>query len=197
MQLRRQSMQNADHGLPFSVVVTSIVRMSALNPASKSSDTTYGTLKSTIWTTIEANVGIWCACGPTLRGPFAALFPRIFSRSSGADSEWPPSGNRALVSIGGFVRQKAALPKQDTSGHSGSESKPERKLPYAGSEMTRASTRTFGSQDAIMSFGKDDDGTISVPLNTMSKKMAVDIELGDDQRLAAAATSAGKVLAPR
>ncbi|MCJ1481570.1 hypothetical protein MMC06_001729 [Schaereria dolodes] len=61
------------------VCVTSILRMITLNPASKSTDQTYGTLISTTWTTIEANTGIICANLPVLKAPLSMLFPRLFN----------------------------------------------------------------------------------------------------------------------
>jgi len=66
----------------FSVCITSILRMTTLNASSKSLDQTYGTLNSTIWTTIEANTGIICACLPMLKAPLTALFPNLFPRGT-------------------------------------------------------------------------------------------------------------------
>lgn len=61
----------------------SLVRaLLCLNTGSKAKDQTYGTLNSTIWTTIEANTAIICACLPMLKSPLAALFPRLFPRGS-------------------------------------------------------------------------------------------------------------------
>ncbi|MCJ1477259.1 hypothetical protein MMC13_005930 [Lambiella insularis] len=68
------------------VCVTSVLRMTTLNVASKSNDQTYGTLISTTWTTIELNTGIICACMPMLRGPLSWLFPRLFMSMSANDS---------------------------------------------------------------------------------------------------------------
>lgn len=60
--------------------------MTTLNVASKSVDQTYGTLISSIWTTIELNTGIICACMPMLRAPLSWLFPRLFINMSGNHS---------------------------------------------------------------------------------------------------------------
>ena len=76
--------------------------------------------------------------------------------------------------------QNATCRAQESLQGSGSHRGGSRALPYASSDVTRASTRTFGSQDAIMHFGKDEEeGTISIPLNTISKKTEVDIEFGE------------------
>lgn len=56
--------------------------MGTLKPSSQSQDQTYGTLISTIWTTIEASTAIICACLPMLKAPLAHLFPRLFPRGS-------------------------------------------------------------------------------------------------------------------
>ncbi|MCJ1265316.1 hypothetical protein MMC22_005192 [Lobaria immixta] len=64
------------------VCVTSILRMTTLESGSKSKDQTYGTFTSTVWTTIEANTGIICACLPMLRGPLSHIFPRLFLRGT-------------------------------------------------------------------------------------------------------------------
>ena len=56
--------------------------MTTLGSASRGLDQTRDTLLSTIWTTVEANTGIICACLPMLRTPLSRVFPRIFLRSS-------------------------------------------------------------------------------------------------------------------
>ena len=69
--------------------------MTTLDISSKSNDQTYGTLNSTIWTTVEANTGIICACLPMLKKPLSCLFPHAFPRQSG-NSSYPSSGFRTL-----------------------------------------------------------------------------------------------------
>lgn len=67
--------------------------MTTLKTGSKAKDQLYGTLNSTIWTTIESNTAIICACLPMLKSPLAALFPRLFPRASG--EEYSNSSNAA------------------------------------------------------------------------------------------------------
>ncbi|KAL9610501.1 MAG: hypothetical protein Q9167_004810 [Letrouitia subvulpina] len=67
-------------------MVTSVLRMTTLKVSSKAMDATYGTMVSTLWTTVETNTAIVCACLPTLKAPLAKWFPRLFSRSSGSSS---------------------------------------------------------------------------------------------------------------
>ena len=70
-------------GLGVFVFATSILRMTTLEVSSKAPDTTYGTLKSTMWTTIEASTAIVCACLPMVRTPIQRFFPRLFPSSYG------------------------------------------------------------------------------------------------------------------
>lgn len=89
----------------FSVCITSILRMTTLNSSSKSTDRTYGNLNSTIWTTIEANTGIICACLPMLKAPLTALFPKLFPRGSYSGDYYCENSNAA--------RRPAGKPSSD------------------------------------------------------------------------------------
>ena len=81
----------ADH---CSVCVTSILRMTTLDTSSKSKDQTYGSLNSTVWTTVESNTAIICACLPMLKLPLTLACPRLFPRSRGyASDATPPHRN--------------------------------------------------------------------------------------------------------
>jgi hypothetical protein len=83
-------------GLGVFVFATSILRFTTLDPASKAHDTTFGTLKSTMWTTIEASTAVVCACLPMIRTPIQRLFPRIFPTKygSGTGTVSPAPGAR-------------------------------------------------------------------------------------------------------
>lgn len=60
-----------------SICVTSILRMTTLESGSKAKDQIYETFTSTVWTTLEANTGIICACLPMLNGFLSRFFPRL------------------------------------------------------------------------------------------------------------------------
>ncbi|OQD95217.1 hypothetical protein PENSOL_c021G01676 [Penicillium solitum] len=75
------------------VVVTSIVRMQTLDFSSTSPDPTYD-IASSVWTMLEENVAITCACLPMMWMPLARLFPSLFSLDSGTDS-YGSSGARS------------------------------------------------------------------------------------------------------
>ncbi|KAI1080746.1 hypothetical protein F5B20DRAFT_93426 [Whalleya microplaca] len=94
------------------VTVTSILRMQTLDFSSTSSDPTYD-ITSSIWTVIEDNVALICACLPMCKGVLNWLFPTIFqsssshtgSKSSGTgascsnNSSWTPGrGDRGRLS---------------------------------------------------------------------------------------------------
>ncbi|KND89528.1 hypothetical protein TOPH_05903 [Tolypocladium ophioglossoides CBS 100239] len=65
------------------VTVTSIMRCTTLNFSTTSPDSTYD-ITSTLWTMIEENVAIICACLPMCRMVLAWIFPKTFSNASSA-----------------------------------------------------------------------------------------------------------------
>lgn len=84
--------------------------MTTLKTGSKAKDQLYGTVNSTIWTTIEANTAIVCACLPMLKSPLAALFPRLFPR--GSVDEYSNTSNAARrrgAYIGGIFLRISTL----------------------------------------------------------------------------------------
>ncbi|KAI9816883.1 MAG: hypothetical protein M1827_001528 [Pycnora praestabilis] len=83
------------------VCVTSVLRMTTLDLSSKSTDATLGTLKSTIWTTIEPNVGIICACLPMLKSPLSFFLPSLFA------SPPPPATTPRLTTRGSHLSHAA------------------------------------------------------------------------------------------
>ncbi|KAK2763950.1 hypothetical protein FQN54_009569 [Arachnomyces sp. PD_36] len=83
----------------FHVCVTSIIRTTVVAQTTADGgkkDITWDFIPRSIWTLIEANMGIICACLPILKGPIVRFFPRVFQattsksngayRSSGGDS---------------------------------------------------------------------------------------------------------------
>lgn len=62
-----------------SVTVVSIVRLQSLVNFSNSSNPTWDNLLVSQWSTIEVNVGIICACMPTLRLILLKIFPALSS----------------------------------------------------------------------------------------------------------------------
>ncbi|RYP05796.1 hypothetical protein DL764_003565 [Monosporascus ibericus] len=74
------------------VTITSIQRMRTLAFSSTSPDPTYD-VASSVWTVIEQNVAVICACLPMCRCLLARLFPSVFDRaastSASSSSSWP------------------------------------------------------------------------------------------------------------
>ncbi|KAL4793361.1 hypothetical protein BDV19DRAFT_380158 [Aspergillus venezuelensis] len=61
------------------VCVTSICRLLSLKKISDSSDPTYDNVGAATWSAIECNVGIICACLPTLRPLVSRIIPQLLS----------------------------------------------------------------------------------------------------------------------
>ncbi|KAH8689164.1 putative plasma membrane protein Pth11-like protein [Talaromyces proteolyticus] len=59
------------------VCITSILRLSSLNIATSHHDITWNSISSSIWTIIESNLGIICACLPALQPIISGIFPCI------------------------------------------------------------------------------------------------------------------------
>lgn len=79
-------------GLGIIVCVASISRLTTLYSSAYGSDATAGSFVSTIWTTIEAGLGIICANLPMLRTPLQRLFPKLFPSRPGTGQESGSSG---------------------------------------------------------------------------------------------------------
>ncbi|KAM0276122.1 hypothetical protein ACHAQH_007048 [Verticillium albo-atrum] len=74
------------------VTVTSIMRSTTLKFSTKTPDITYD-IASTLWTMIEQNVAIICACLPMCRLPLAFLFPSTFGSSPRNQSNYNYGSN--------------------------------------------------------------------------------------------------------
>lgn len=79
-------------GLGVIVCVASISRLTTLYSSAYGSDATAGSFVSTIWTTIEAGLGIICANLPMLRTPLQRMFPKLFPSRPGTSQVSAPSG---------------------------------------------------------------------------------------------------------
>ncbi|KAK1148344.1 hypothetical protein N8T08_010154 [Aspergillus melleus] len=64
------------------VCITSILRITTLDIATSYLDITWNSIESSKWTVIESNLGIICACLPSLRRPLSFLFPHLFGKFS-------------------------------------------------------------------------------------------------------------------
>ncbi|KAK3382091.1 integral membrane protein [Lasiosphaeria ovina] len=73
--------------------VTSILRMQTLSFSTTSPDITWD-IDSSIWTMIEENLAIICACLPVCRLPLSYIFPTHFSASSSSSSFSNPAARK-------------------------------------------------------------------------------------------------------
>ncbi|KAK6218623.1 integral membrane protein [Colletotrichum tabaci] len=67
------------------VTITSILRMTTLDFSTTSPDTTFD-IASTLWTLVEDNVAIICACLPMCRLPLTYIFPSYFASKQGSSA---------------------------------------------------------------------------------------------------------------
>ncbi|KAL2405788.1 hypothetical protein ABEF95_005601 [Exophiala dermatitidis] len=101
-------------GLGVIVCAASISRLTTLYSSAYGGDLTAGSLVSTIWTTIEAGIGVICANLPMLRPTVQRFFPRLFPSRSRADpsSTSTPSHHSGICSPG-----PQAAPRISTAAH--------------------------------------------------------------------------------
>lgn len=70
------------YAFQISICIVSILRIHSLGIAAKSTDPTYENIGIAVWSTIEINTAIVCACLTTLRPLASRIFPRIFVSTS-------------------------------------------------------------------------------------------------------------------
>ena len=71
--------------------ITSILRLHSLYVVSKTTDITYDNVGAATWSSVELNVGILCACLPTLRPILNKFFPRLLLSTHRNTVELPRS----------------------------------------------------------------------------------------------------------
>ena len=153
--------------------------MTTLKTGGQAKDQTYGTLESTIWTTIEANTGIICACLPMLKAPLAHMLPCYSakgSKQSSADSARPK--NRTSVTAKTYC--KTSAPLWDNHG-----------MPIRPQQNGFPASRTRPSSH-IAAYGADkpfDDFSdesyfeldrVARPRNVITKTTSVNVQYADD-----------------
>ncbi|KAL9134164.1 MAG: hypothetical protein Q9175_004658 [Cornicularia normoerica] len=158
------------------VCITSILRMTTLKTGSKAKDQLYGTVNSTIWTTIEANTAIVCACLPMLKSPLAALFPRLFPR--GSVDEYSNTSNAARRR--GAASHDRNSPPTAYNGWGRLENKKQSQRSRMSTTISKAPARKGSSLD---SSSEDTCRTDSrdIPMGNISKTTHVDVQYGNDR----------------
>lgn len=136
------------------VVITSCLRVTTLDVFATSSDNTYD-IANVMWTIIEPNVAIVCACLPTLRQLVVKLFPALGSKNSanrygtpGYDSN--AYGSKSRGSRGTGRRSQAPLSSTDEWVEPGAKSN--------GIHMTtiQRNNSNAGSEESILAGGQND-----------------------------------------
>jgi hypothetical protein len=92
--------------LPHSGCITSILRLHSLYVVSRSTDITWDNVGAATWSSAELNVGIVCACLPSLRPIIGLLWPR-FIRSTQSRSRSRSNGGGIIVRSTTYVRHSA------------------------------------------------------------------------------------------
>jgi hypothetical protein len=112
-------------GLGIFVFATSILRMTTLPSGSRAKDPLMGTVKSSMWTMIEASTAVICACLPMCRTPLQRLWPKIFSASYASaealqtHSQPPGSGLRSKSRSKGNLALESSTTVMDHANGSG------------------------------------------------------------------------------
>ncbi|XDG02149.1 hypothetical protein ABKA04_001764 [Annulohypoxylon sp. FPYF3050] len=107
------------------VCVASVMRLVSIYELDPTTDPSEGGIRLGLWSGIESNLAITCACLPTLRPVLARVFPRLLlSATSRSTASW---GRRSVgVSVGGTQRwtrrgtgtyRMAEMPADEFSRH--------------------------------------------------------------------------------
>ena len=91
----------------ISVTFASVYRATTIAASASDPDPTWGPIPATVWSVIEANAGIVCACLPMLRSPFVRLFGPVFGRSRKRTTK--PYGSCHLTGRGDKPHASAAV----------------------------------------------------------------------------------------
>ncbi|RYP93561.1 hypothetical protein DL770_000303 [Monosporascus sp. CRB-9-2] len=152
------------------VTITSILRMLTLGFSSTSPDPTYD-VASAVWTVIEQNVAVICACLPMCKCLLGRLFPSVFDRapstSASSSSSWPAPRYPLNLDpqLGGgesYVRPAAWTRIHDINGKKFSpQMSPSVSAPFCAASDSRsgryiletASTRAHGGGGKITQYG--------------------------------------------
>lgn len=92
--------------------MVSILRLQALLTFSNSSNLTYDNFDVHLWSTIEINVAIMCACMPTMRQMLVWLFPVVFGGATTLRSGYLSTATNNNNSDYGSSGAMPSLPKK-------------------------------------------------------------------------------------
>lgn len=91
--------------------IVSLLRLQSLYAVSVSEDISWDNPMAALWSNLEVNIGILCACLPTLKTCIVRFFPRIFSSNRGTSS----AGGVRTIGTAGYTRDSRKK-KRDSIG---------------------------------------------------------------------------------
>ena len=169
--------------------------MTTLDSSSKSPDPTYGSLVSTVWTTIEANTGIICACLPMLKQPLVKIWPRLFGSftdtgSDGTSERATTSQNSVGLSYGRSIGNGPTREERRFSRNNG---RRRTHIPLSAinhSLCALTSSVPIPARSGGNGFGNSEETTIVVepfsqqamPMGVINKTTNIDVEIDERRR---------------
>lgn len=145
MALKKKIAVSLMFGVGTFVTVLSILRLQSLVHFANSVNPTWDQWDVTLWSIVEINVGIICACMPTFRTLLAHVLPRVFGSTSGS-SHPRQTDNKARASFRD-AREKASVFFNSSSN--------------GGSDST-SPTRSTGSRGGTQSMQDDEIELVGV-----------------------------------
>ncbi|PNS15710.1 hypothetical protein CAC42_4162 [Sphaceloma murrayae] len=104
------------------VCIISFIRVRNLQEVAKTDDISYYNVSSAVWSAIEVDVGIICACLPSLKATATRFFPRIFSSALSNNYSGNPTANGYFANYNGTPRngygQHSTLASRGAEGRS-------------------------------------------------------------------------------
>ncbi|TLS29031.1 hypothetical protein PpBr36_00082 [Pyricularia pennisetigena] len=134
------------------VTVVSVLRLQSLVVFARSDNPTWDSWDVTAWSVIEINVGIMCACLPSLRLLLVRVFPRLAAGTSAAASNAYGAGPRsgaaaAAAAADGLSRMGTVSKARPVYGGDSSVARPEDAEPRGGITLQRSYNVSYSDPD--------------------------------------------------
>ncbi|TEA18761.1 Satratoxin biosynthesis SC1 cluster protein 4 [Colletotrichum sidae] len=150
------------------VTITSILRMTTLDFSTTSPDTTFD-IASTLWTLIEDNLAIICACLPMCRLPLTYIFPTFFGTKQGSTAGSYSFASSQRTNTSNFVH--AGTGRNDWHPYQGREEKKGTNLTSVHANKPRLGDDT--SEEFILSPVKDSRSYVRDPSQDAEEPRAI------------------------
>ncbi|KAL8336992.1 hypothetical protein RB601_008473 [Gaeumannomyces tritici] len=161
-------------GVGTFVTVVSILRLQSLVEFASSSNPTWDHWDITHWSAIEINVGIICACLPSLRLLLVRIFPRLGGSSDRYGSKAQDNGPSK-----GFSRPSTGVALVSRGGAVELESSPGKKGQKHGRQTSRSTVRELGVHSTVDRGSLDDDTATVKGGITYSRSYEVSVSYED------------------